>query len=442
VKDALSPQELFADLGLKYFGPVDGHDTAAMESALRRAKQFGGPVIVHAVTRKGCGYAPAENDVAEQMHSPAAFDPETGRPTGPTPVGWTSVFAEEMVALGRARQDVVAITAAMLGPTGLAPFAEAFPDRCFDVGIAEQHALTSAAGLAAGGLHPVVAIYSTFLNRAFDQLLMDVALHRKAVTPVLDRAGVTGNDGPSHNGMWDLSILGVVPGMRVAAPRDAETLREELAEAVTVDDGPTALRFPKGAVIGSVPAVRRIGGVDVLREPDLDEVPMGDSAGPQVLLVCVGAFAELGVAAAERLAAQGVAVTVVDPRWVLPVPDALVGLAAGHQLVVTVSDSGRHGGFGSALSDALRTAECDVPLRDVALPQEFLEHGNRPDVLAAVGLTAQDVARRVTEWAAALPGSRAGVTAGHHRPRRLDTRGLDGFDPDGLSGFGPEEQAR
>ena len=443
VKDALSPQELFADLGLKYFGPVDGHDVAAMESALRRARNFGGPVIVHAVTRKGCGYPPAENDVAEQMHSPAAFDPDTGLPTGPVAVGWTTVFAEEMVALGHARPDVVAITAAMLGPTGLAPFAEAFPDRCFDVGIAEQHALTSAAGLAAGGLHPVVALYSTFLNRAFDQLLMDVALHRQALTLVLDRAGVTGNDGPSHNGMWDLSILGVVPGIRVAAPRDAVTLREEFAEAVAVDDGPTALRFPKGAVIGSVPAVRRVGGVDVLREPGPEDDAADDAMGaPSVLMVCVGPFAELGLAAAERLAAQGIAVTVVDPRWVLPVPEALVGLAARHQLVVTCTDSGRHGGFGAALADALRSAECDVPQRDLALPQEFLEHGNRPDVLAAVGLTAQDVARRVTEWAAALPGSRAGVTAGHRRPRRLDTRGLDGFDPDDLSGFGPEEQAR
>jgi len=422
MKDAISPQALFSDLGLKYFGPVDGHDVAAMESALRRARHFGGPVIVHAVTRKGCGYPPAENDVAEQMHSPAAFDPETGLPTGPASVGWTSVFAEEMVALGHARPDVVAITAAMLGPTGLAPFAEAFPDRCFDVGIAEQHAVTSAAGLAAGGLHPVVAVYSTFLNRAFDQLLMDVALHRQAVTLVLDRAGVTGNDGPSHNGMWDLSILGVVPGIRVAAPRDADTLREELAEAVAVDDGPTALRFPKGAVIGSVPALRRVGGVDVLREPD-----PSDSGGPAVLMVCVGALAELGLAAADRLAAQGVAVTVVDPRWVLPVPDVLVGLAAGHQLVVTVSDSGRHGGFGSALADALRAAECDVPQRDLALPQEFLEHGNRADVLAAVGLTAQDVARRVTEWAAALPGAQV-VGAGRGRPRRLDTRELEGFD--------------
>jgi 1-deoxy-D-xylulose-5-phosphate synthase len=398
VKDALSPQELFSDLGLKYFGPIDGHDITALESGLLRARNFGGPVIVHAVTQKGRGYPPAENDEAEQMHSPSAFDPETGLPVGLPSTSWTSVFSEEMVALGARRPDVVAITAAMLGPTGLAPFAKAFPERCIDVGIAEQHALTSAAGLALGGLHPVVALYSTFLNRAFDQLLMDVALHGKGVTLVLDRAGVTGNDGPSHNGMWDLSLLGMVPGMRVAAPRDAGTLREELAEAVAVEDGPTAIRFPKGSVVESVPAVRRVGGVDVLHEPD-------EASGPAtVLLVCAGAFGELGVAAAQRLAQQGVAVTVVDPRWVLPVPDVLVDMARAHRLVVTVTDSGRHGGFGSALADVMRSAECDVPLRDLAIPQRFLDHGSRADVLAAAGLTAQDVARRVTEWAAARSG--------------------------------------
>jgi 1-deoxy-D-xylulose-5-phosphate synthase len=398
VKDALSPQELFSDLGLKYFGPIDGHDITALESALGRARNFGGPVIVHAVTQKGRGYPPAENDEAEQMHSPSAFDPETGLPVGPPSTSWTSVFSDEMVALGARRPDVVAITAAMLGPTGLAPFAKAFPERCIDVGIAEQHALTSAAGLALGGLHPVVAVYSTVLNRAFDQLLMDVALHGKGVTLVLDRAGVTGNDGPSHNGMWDLSLLGMVPGMRVAAPRDAGTLREELAEAVAVEDGPTAIRFPKGAVVESVPAVRRVGGVDVLHEPD-------EASGPAtVLLVCAGAFGELGVAAAQRLAQQGVAVTVVDPRWVLPVPEVLVDMARARRLVVTVTDSGRHGGFGSALADVLRSAECDVPLRDLAIPRRFLDHGSRADVLAAVGLTAQDVARRVTEWAAARSG--------------------------------------
>jgi 1-deoxy-D-xylulose-5-phosphate synthase len=420
MKDALAPQVLFADLGLKYLGPVDGHDLAAMEAALRRARDFGGTVIVHAVTRKGYGYPPAENDEVEQMHAAGAFDPATGAPLGPPQVGWTGVFAEEMVALGAEREDIVAITAAMLHPVGLAPFAAAYPDRCIDVGIAEQHALTSAAGLAMAGLHPVVALYATFLNRAFDQLLLDVALHQQPVTVVLDRAGVTGSDGPSHNGMWDLSILGVVPGIRVAAPRDAVSLREQLREAVAVDDGPTVLRYPKGAVPPEVPAVRRVGGVDVLREPrdgvepgvngELNGAASGDieKGTADVLLVCVGVFAELGLAAADRLADQGIEVTVVDPRWVLPVPEALVRLAAQHRLVVTVEDGGAHGGVGSAVAAALRAAEVDVPMRDVALPQRFLDHGSRGDVLSSVGLTAQDVARRVTEWAAALPGDLRG----------------------------------
>ncbi len=414
VKDAVSPQAMFSDLKLKYVGPVDGHDVRALESALQHAKGFGGPVIVHAVTRKGMGYPPAENDDVEQMHSPPAFDPGTGEPVGPPSTGWTKVFAAEMLALGARRADVVAVTAAMLGPTGLAPFAARYPERSIDVGIAEQHALTSAAGLALGGMHPVVAVYSTFLNRAFDQLLLDVALHRAPVTVVLDRAGVTGPDGPSHNGMWDLSILGVVPGIRVAAPRDAGTLREELTEAVETDDGPTVLRFPKGAVIDAVPAVRRIGVVDVLREP----ANSTRDAPADVLLVCVGAFGQLGLDVADRLADQGIGVTVVDPRWVLPVPPALVELAAGHRLVVSVEDCGRHGGFGSALAAALRDADCDVPLRDLGLPQRFLEHGSRSDVLAAAGLTAQDVARRVTEWAAHLAGP-AGPSEGPDAGRRI-----------------------
>ncbi|MBP2369219.1 1-deoxy-D-xylulose-5-phosphate synthase [Pseudonocardia parietis] len=403
VKDALSPQELFSDLGLKYFGPVDGHDIAQVESALSRAKRFGGPVIVHAVTCKGNGYPPAVNDEAEQMHSPSAFDPETGEPTGTPSTGWTDVFSSELVDLGTRRSDVVAITAAMLGPTGLAPFAAAHPDRVIDVGIAEQHALATAAGLSRAGMHPVVALYSTFLNRGFDQLLMDVGLHSERLTLMLDRSGVTGSDGPSHNGMWDLSLLGVVPGMRVAAPRDAVTLREEFREAVAVTDGPTALRYPKGSVISAVPAVRRLdgpAGVDVLHEP------AGDAGRSDVLLVCVGVFGKLGVAAAKRLADQGVDVTVVDPRWVLPVPRELLDLAAEHRLVVTVSDCGTHGGFGSALSGALRSADIDVRQRDLALPQQYLEHGSRDDVLAKAGLTEQDVARRVTEWAAATSGAR------------------------------------
>ncbi|WP_027947032.1 1-deoxy-D-xylulose-5-phosphate synthase [Amycolatopsis taiwanensis] len=393
IKDALIPQMMFSDLGLKYLGPVDGHDLAALEKALHAAKAFGGAVIVHAVTEKGHGYPPAVNDGHDQMHQTDPIDPETGLPK-PKGLSWTSVFGAELARIGDERPDVVAITAAMLRSTGLDAFAERHPDRWFDVGIAEQHAVTSAAGLAMGGLHPVVAVYSTFLNRAFDQLLMDVALHRQPVTLVLDRAGITGPDGPSHHGMWDLSLLGMVPGIRVAAPRDAETLREELREAVAISDGPSVLRFSKGGVPERIPAIERIGVTDVLRKP----------ASPDVLLVAVGAFAPLGLAAAERLADQGIGVTVVDPRWVVPVPAELVKLAAGHRLVVTVEDSGRHGGFGSALAAVLRDAECDVPLRDLAVPQQFLAHGSREEVLARVGLTAQDVARKVTEWAANLLG--------------------------------------
>jgi 1-deoxy-D-xylulose-5-phosphate synthase len=392
IKDALSPQMMFSDLGLKYFGPVDGHDLLALEKAFQAAKAFGGPVVVHAVTEKGHGYPPAVNHEADQMHQTDPIDPETGLPK-PKGLSWTSVFADELAKIGGEREDVVAITAAMLRSTGLEKFAQRFPDRWYDVGIAEQHAVTSAAGLAMGGLHPVVAVYSTFLNRAFDQLLMDVALHRQPVTLVLDRAGITGPDGPSHHGMWDLSLLGMVPGIRVAAPRDAGTLREELREAVAISDGPSALRFSKGVVVESVAAVERVGEVDVLRKPE---------DGADVLLVAVGAFARLGLQAAERLADQGISVTVVDPRWVVPVPKDLVALAKSHRLVVTVEDSGRHGGFGSALAAVLRDAECDVPLRDLAVPQQFHEHGSREEVLARVGLTAQDVARRVTEWAANL----------------------------------------
>jgi 1-deoxy-D-xylulose-5-phosphate synthase len=394
IKDALSPQMMFEDLGLKYFGPVDGHDFAALDAALRRAKEFGGPVIVHVATCKGRGYPLAENDEVDQMHQTDPIDPVTGKPTtAKGAASWTSVFADELVRIGESRPDVVAITAAMLRSTGLAKFAEAYPDRWFDVGIAEQHAVTSAAGMAMAGLHPVVAIYSTFLNRAFDQLLMDVALHKLPVTMVLDRAGITGPDGPSHHGMWDLSILGVVPGIRVAAPRDAVTLREELNEAVAVKDGPTVLRFPKASVGGEVAALERHGGVDVLRKPVAPETN-------DVLLVTVGALAELGMAAADRLADQGVGVTVVDPRWIKPVPTELVTLAAAHRLVVTVEDNGRHGGFGWALAAALRDADVDVPLRDLGLPQEFHGQGTRAEVLVGLGITAQQVARRVTEWIA------------------------------------------
>lgn len=399
IKDSLSPQLLFTDLGLKYVGPVDGHDERAVEVALRNARGFGAPVIVHVVTRKGMGYPPAEADEAEQMHSTVPINPVTGMATKVAGPGWTSSFAEALIAHGHKRRDIVAITAAMPGPTGLTAFGEAFPDRLFDVGIAEQHALTSAAGLAMGGLHPVVAIYSTFLNRAFDQIMMDVALHKLPVTMVLDRAGITGSDGASHNGMWDLSMLGIVPGIRVAAPRDATRLREELGEALDVSDGPTALRFPKGDVGEDVPALERRGtGLSAL---DVLAVP-APGLNHDVLLVAVGAFASMALAVAKRLHNQGIGVTVIDPRWVLPVSDGVRELAVQHKLLVTLEDNGVNGGVGSAVSAALRRAEIDVPCRDVGIPQGFYEHASRGEVLAELGLTEQDVARRVTGWVAAL----------------------------------------
>jgi 1-deoxy-D-xylulose-5-phosphate synthase len=398
VKDALAPQQLFTDLELKYVGPVDGHDENAVEFALRGARGFGGPVIVHVVTRKGMGYGPAENDTDEQMHTCGVIDPLTGHATKVPGPGWTGTFSDALIEYAAKRRDVVAVTAAMPGPTGLTPFGQRFPDRMFDVGIAEQHAMTSAAGLAMGGLHPVVALYSTFLNRAFDQIMMDVALHKLPVTLVLDRAGITGPDGASHNGMWDLSILGIVPGMRVAAPRDATRLREELGEALDVDDGPTAIRFPKGDVGVDIPALQRRSGIDVLAVPS-------DGLAADVLLVAVGAFAAMALAVAERLHNQGIGVTVIDPRWVLPVSDSVGELARTHKLVVTLEDNGCSGGVGSAVSAALRRAEIDVPCRDVGLPQRFYDHSSRSEVLAEAGLTDQDVARRITGWVAAQGSS-------------------------------------
>ncbi|MDP9460455.1 MAG: 1-deoxy-D-xylulose-5-phosphate synthase [Actinomycetota bacterium] len=411
LKDVLAPQGMFEDLGLKYVGPVDGHDVEMMESALRRARDFGGPVIVHAITTKGFGYPPAETDQIDAWHATGVFDPDSG--VGSVAArDWTAAFSDELVRIGSERCDVVAITAAMLHPTGLAAFAERFPERTFDVGIAEQHALTSAAGLAMGGLHPVVAVYSTFLNRAFDQLLMDVALHRQPVTVVLDRAGVTGSDGASHNGMWDMSILPVVPGLRLAAPRDEATLREALREAVAVTDGPTVVRFPKGVPPVDIPAQERRGPVDVLRR----------GARPDVLLVAVGSMVPMCLAVAERAADHGIEVTVVDPRWIVPIPDELVTLASGHRLVVTVEDGGRVGGVGTTLTQALQDRDCDVPVRAVGLPQQFFDHGNRTQVLAEAGLTEQDIARRIAEWTAVLAERADGLVAGQEQDAAVEER--------------------
>lgn len=390
IKDIMAPQGMFEDLGLKYIGPVDGHDEAELEHALRRAKEFEGPVIVHMITEKGRGYAPAEADDAERFHGVGIIDPDTGIPVKAAGPSWTGVFSDELVKAGRARPDVVAITAAMMGPTGLNAFADEFPKRVFDVGIAEQHAATSAAGLAFGGMHPVVPLYATFLNRAFDQVLMDCALHQAGVTFVLDRAGVTGDDGASHNGVWDMSILQVVPGLRIAAPRDEETLRAELREALDVNDAPTVVRFPKGALPAPRPALRSIDGIDVLAEH-------GDR---HVLIVSVGAFAGLSCEVATRLQAQGIGSIVVDPRWVKPVPQALVNLASAARLVIVIEDGMRTGGVGTAVSQRLRDCGLDLPVRNIGVPDAFLTHGKRDDLLKELGITAQDVSRMIVETVA------------------------------------------
>ncbi|MFF6912130.1 1-deoxy-D-xylulose-5-phosphate synthase [Streptomyces sp. NPDC012466] len=403
LKDFIAPQGMFEDLGLKYVGPIDGHDLEALESALAKAKRFGGPVIVHCLTEKGRGYQPALQDEADRFHAVGKIHPDTGLPIASSGADWTSVFGEEMVKLGEEREDIVAITAAMLQPVGLDKFAKRFPKRVYDVGIAEQHGAVSAAGLATGGVHPVFAVYATFLNRAFDQVLMDVALHKCGVTFVLDRAGVTGTDGASHNGMWDMSILQVVPGLRLAAPRDADQVRAQLREAVAVDDAPTVVRFSKGAVGPAVPAVRRVGGMDVLREPGTDR--------PDVLLVSVGALAPMCLEIAALLDKQGISTTVVDPRWVKPVDEAMAPLAEQHRVVVTVEDNSRVGGVGSTIAQALRDAGVDVPLRDFGIPPRFLDHASRAEVLAEIGLTAPDIARQVTGLVAKLDGLPTGRSA-------------------------------
>jgi 1-deoxy-D-xylulose-5-phosphate synthase len=380
-------EALYSNLDIKYLGPIPGHDIRALIEALEQAKNYGAPVIVHAITEKGRGYEPALLDTADQFHAVGQIDPETGEPVEvASNPSWTSVFADEIVRLADANPRLVGITAAMLRPTGLYKFAEKYPARVFDVGIAEQHAATSAAGLAFGGMHPVVALYATFINRAFDQVLMDVALHKAGVTFVLDRAGVTGPDGPSHHGMWDLAILQVVPNIRISAPRDAPRLREELGEAVAVEDGPSVVRFSKGNVGVQYDAVRRTDdGVDVLRE----------ASHKDVLIVTVGPMAGIGLDVAERLAAQGIGATVVDPRWVVPVPRSIMDLAAEHRLVVTIEDGVRVGGIGTRIRQDLRAANVDTAVNELGLPDQFLGHGSREYILEQVGLTPQAIARDV-----------------------------------------------
>ena len=388
IKDIVAPQGMFEDLGLKYIGPIDGHDIAAMDRALEQAKAFGEPVLVHVITEKGRGYSPAVADEAEKFHAVGIVDPETGMPIATSKTSWTDVFAAELVEIGKKREDVVAITAAMLGPTGLDKFQKAFPERTIDVGIAEQHAVTSAAGLAYTGLHPVVAVYSTFLNRAFDQVLLDVALHGAGVTFVLDRAGVTGDDGPSHHGIWDLALTGIIPTMAVAAPRDGARLQQALGEAVAINDRPTMIRFPKGAVHSEIPAFESRDGIDVLYR--------GESA--DVLLVSIGAMAPIAVEAASQAYREGVGVTVIDPRWVKPLPQTLVTMARRYKSVVVLEDGIRHGGIASSLSELFRDARLEVPIHSIGVPLEFIEHSKRAEILDDLGITAQQIAREIVEW--------------------------------------------
>jgi len=394
LKDVLAPQAMFEDLGLKYLGPVDGHDEVGLETALTRARSVRGPVLVHVITEKGRGYTPAEEDTADRFHAVGRIHPETGLPVAHARFGWTGVFADEILALARRRDDIIGITAAMMLPVGLGPLAAEFPDRVVDVGIAEQLAVTSAAGMAFRGAHPVVALYATFLNRAFDQVLMDAGLHHAGVTIALDRAGITGDDGPSHNGMWDISLLQVVPGLRLAAPRDEPTLREELDEAVEVADAPTVVRYPKGSLPRPVPALRRVDGIDVLAEPAFPSVS-GQRPSAQVLLVATGALVPESLEAAEALSAEHVATTVVDPRWLVPVPRGLATLARGchADLVVTVEDGIVEGGFGWAVRDALE--ESGVPVLTLGIPRRFLDQGSRVSIQADLGLDAVGIAAAV-----------------------------------------------
>jgi 1-deoxy-D-xylulose-5-phosphate synthase len=385
IKDMVAPQGLFEDLGLKYLGPIDGHDEPAVEAALRRAKVFGGPVLVHVLTTKGKGYDHARNDDADRFHTVDRINPETGLPLQVKGRIWTDEFSDALLAVAREREDVVAITAAMLIPTGLKEFAERHPDRVFDVGIAEQHAVTMASGLAFGGLHPVVCVYATFLNRAFDQLLMDCALHRAGVTFVLDRAGVTGIDGASHNGMWDMSITGLVPGLRLTAPRDPEELGRALREAIDVDDAPTVIRFSKQNPPAVLPAVRTVGSVEVLAEPSAD-------AAVELLLVGLGEMATTAMAVAEKLTAQGHGVRVVDPRWCLPVSGDLVKLARFAGAVAVLEDNLVVGGVGSQVTAAMRDAGLTLPVHLHGIPKRFLQHASRGEVLEEIGLTPDAVA--------------------------------------------------
>jgi 1-deoxy-D-xylulose-5-phosphate synthase len=388
MKDMLAPQGMFEDLGFKYLGPIDGHDIEAMERTLQMAKEFGSPVIVHAITEKGRGYKPALDDMAEKFHAVGIVDPVTGKPLKASAPSWTNVFSEEITQIGRENPKVVAITAAMLGPTGLDKFAQSFPDRTIDVGIAEQHAVTSAAGLAYAGVHPVIAIYSTFLNRAFDQLLLDVALHNAGVTFVLDRAGITGDDGPSHHGIWDLALTGIVPHMHVGAPRDGARVKELLRQCIAIDNAPSMIRFPKGAIPADIPALERADGIDILHRGDTN----------QVLVISIGSMAAMALEMAQLAHKESIEVTVIDPLWVKPISSNLTALCAKYSTVVVMEDGIKHAGIASTISESLREAGSPCVVHSIGVPLEFIEHSKRNEILEDLKITPAAIVRQIAGW--------------------------------------------
>ncbi len=394
-REVLEPDGFFEALGVRYIGPVDGHDIAGMERVLAQAADHDGPIIVHVLTHKGRGYGPAEDDDEKCLHDAPVFDPVTGPPPW-APAGYTQAFAEAVVAAADDDERVVAITAAMPGPTGLLPFQARHPDRFLDVGIAEQHAVTAAAGMAMGGLRPVVAVYSTFLSRAFDQANLDVGLHRLPVVFCIDRAGITGDDGPSHHGVLDMALLTKVPGMTVFAPSSAQEVEVMLGAALGRLDGPTAIRWPKGRA----------------RQVPPDQVGSGFSArlvrqGTDVCILAVGKLVEAAEEAAAKLALDGVSATVWDARVVKPLDATMITDAATHPLVVTVEDGIGEGGAGSAMASAiaaLSPGRSAAPVIVLGIPDRYIPQGKASVILADLGLDGSGIARTVNEaFAAADP---------------------------------------
>jgi len=384
VREFLQPPSFFEALGVRYVGPFDGHNVEEMEHAFHNAIELSaeGPILVHVLTQKGRGYSPAEDDDEKHLHDAPVFDPMVGPPKA-VATGYTQAFAEAIVKEAEADERIVAITAAMPGPTGLIPFQERFPDRFFDVGIAEQHAVTGAAGMAMGGLRPVVAIYSTFLNRAWDQVVYDVALHRLPVIFCLDRAGITGPDGASHHGVYDMAMLAKVPGMRVLAPSSAQELAQMLHDATSlVESGPIAIRYPRGAA-------RQVGE---------HEVGSGLAArmvrnGADGCIIAIGKMLDNAEKAAEQLAGDGIEVTVWDARSCAPLDPAMIADAAGHDRVVTVEDGIRDGGIGMTITDEVCAIDPTTRVDVLGLPTKFIPHDPKSQAIhARIGLDADSIA--------------------------------------------------